>query len=230
MCYSIESSLKTSYFSLISIIWLLSSKDVHYKWLGITLIGWCLMQFAELLLWLTLPENGCTNINKILTMTLIPFILVSQPICSLFGSLYVIPWAKSSYFRKGFLLIFPLSIIIGVAWYHFYKAYKICTTVTPMGHLYWATTDPNSLDSPIQKLLYFLWPSLIILPFLLFWDKSILFLTLFFLMPIFGYWYGLLKSDSQGSIWCYFTSYSSLVGLLSLFIDKNFNTHLLELP
>jgi hypothetical protein len=106
MCYSVESSLKTACFSLVAIVCLLNSKDLHYNWVGFTLIGWCLMQFAEFLLWLTEPKKGCTSSNKIITMTLIPFILAMQPLGSLIGSLYAIPWAKSSDFRKSFLLIF----------------------------------------------------------------------------------------------------------------------------
>lgn len=187
------------------------------------------MQFAELLLWLTEPGKGCTDTNRIITITLIPFILALQPLGSLFGSLYVIPWSKSTYFRKRFLVLFPLTIIIGVCWYHLYKPFKVCTTVTRQGHLYWSSTDPNSVDLPIHNILYFVWALFIILPFLLFWDRSFLFLILLIALPSFGYIYGLLKTDSKGSIWCYYTSYSSLVALLSLFLDRNFNTQILGL-
>jgi hypothetical protein len=229
MCYSVESSLKTSLISLVAIVYLISSKDKHYIWVGITLIGWCLMQFAECLLWLTGPEKGCTDTNKLITMTLIPFILILQPLGSLFGSLYVIPWSKSSYFRKFFLATFPVFILLATGWYHFYKPHKLCTTVTPDGHLYWSTTDYKIIDNLIHKILYFYWSAIIILPFLLFWDKSLLFLALLCLMPIFGYYYGLLKSDSRGSIWCYFTSYSSIIAAAALFLDLNFKTNILSL-
>lgn len=46
MCYSVESSIKTTTVSLLAIIYLLSSNIPHFNWIGITLIGWCSMQFA----------------------------------------------------------------------------------------------------------------------------------------------------------------------------------------
>ena len=69
MCYSVKSSLKTTLISLSAIIYLVTSNIPHYQWLGITLIGWCAMQFDELLLWLTNPLKECTEWNKIITMT-----------------------------------------------------------------------------------------------------------------------------------------------------------------
>ena len=104
MCYSVESSLKTTLISFVSIVYLLSSNIPHYQWLGILLIGWCGMQFDELLLWLTEPQKECTKTNEIITMTLIPFTLVSQPLFSLWGSLIVFPWKTSSNLRKQFIL------------------------------------------------------------------------------------------------------------------------------
>ena len=111
MCYSVESSLKTTAMSLFAIIYLLTSNIPHFQWIGIILIGWCGMQFAELLLWLTDPRKGCTMWNKIITMTLIPFALILQPLGSLFGSLYVIPWNKSSDLRKNFIIFYSLFVI-----------------------------------------------------------------------------------------------------------------------
>ena len=70
MCFSVESSLKTTSLSLFAIVYLLSSRIPHFQWIGVGLIGWCGMQFAELLLWLTEPRKGCTLWNKIITMTL----------------------------------------------------------------------------------------------------------------------------------------------------------------
>ena len=67
MCYSVESSLKTTLVSLSAIVYLLTSNIPHYQWLGVTLIGWCAMQFDELLLWLTNPLKECTKWNKIIT-------------------------------------------------------------------------------------------------------------------------------------------------------------------
>jgi len=217
MCYSVKSSLKTTTISALSIIYLLTSNIPHFQWIGITLIGWCLMQFAELLLWLTDPRKECTIWNKIITMTLIPFALVLQPLGSLFGSLYVIPWNKSSELRKNFIIFYTAFIIICESYTHFYNPEKTCTTVTKNGHLYWATKIDN--DSTIVLIQYFVWALFILLPIFIFWNKSIIFPLLLILMPTFGFIYG-LKTDARGSIWCYYTSYASIISSIILFLHQ----------
>lgn len=211
MCYSTESSLKTTTLSLLAIIYLLSSNDPYYKWLAITLVGWCFMQFAELLLWITDPRNGCTDFNKLITMTLIPIVLMLQPLGPLFGSLYVIPWAKSTDFRKNFIVIYSIIVVLAVSYCHYYKPYKLCTTVTPGGHLYWSTSDPDLPDSYMNKILYFIWWLMITLPLFLFWNKNMSIVLALILIPAFGFIYGLLNTDSRASIWCYYTSYTSVI-------------------
>jgi len=209
MCYSVESSAKTSLISLVAIVYLLSSGDPYFKWLGVTLIGWCLMQFAEMILWFTEPHKSCTDLNKVITMTLIPFVLMLQPLGTLLGSFYVIPWSKSSDFRKNFTVIFSVLIIALVGYSHYYNPYKVCTTVTKGGHLFWSTSNPETPDNLIKKIIYFIWGFLILLPFI-FWDKNITILLCLFLIPLFGFSYGLL-TDSRASIWCYYTSYTSVI-------------------
>jgi hypothetical protein len=220
MCYSLESSVQTTVISLAAITYLLSSGDPHYKWLAITLIGWCLMQFAELLLWLTEPRKGCTDFNKLITMTLIPLVLVMQPLGSLLGSLYVIPWAKSNDFRKNFIVFYSALIILLVGWSHYYDPYKICTNVTKGGHLFWHTVNNELPDSLFWQFTYFLWCALIILPLFMFWDKNFTILFALILIPFFGFSHGLLNSDSRGSIWCYYTSYTSIIASGFLFLKQ----------
>ena len=106
MCYSVESSAKTSLFSLVAIIVLFTSNVPHFKWIAMILVGWCSMQFAELLLWLTNPRKSCTLMNKLITFTLIPFILLLQPIVATLGSLFVKPWSQCSQKRKLFIVLF----------------------------------------------------------------------------------------------------------------------------
>lgn len=218
MCYSIESSLKTTSLSLLSIIYLLSSKIPHFQWIGITLIGWCGMQFAELLLWLTDPIKECTIWNKILTMTIIPLALLLQPLGSLFGSLYVIPWNKSSELRKKFIIFYIIFIIIIIYHHTYYNPEKICTTVTKNGHLYWSTSmDKDSLPVLIQ---YFLWAFIIFLPIYIFWNKSFTLPLILMLIPTFGFSTGLI-SDSSASIWCHYTSYTSVISSIILFLHQS---------
>ena len=71
MCYSVESSLRTTFISLICIIYLIKSNIPKFQYLGSVLIGWCVMQFAEALIWMTDPTK-CTTINRLLTIILIP--------------------------------------------------------------------------------------------------------------------------------------------------------------
>jgi len=218
MCYSVESSLKTTAISFVAILYLLQSDDPYFKWIGIALIGWCGMQFAELLLWLTDPRKGCTDWNKIITMTLIPFILVLQPLGSLVGSFYVIPWNRSSEFRKTFTILFPILIITAVGIQHYYDPHKVCTTVTPNGHLYWSTDDGS--DTLITSITYFIWGLLIITPILLFWNKYYILMALLCIIPLFGFLHGYLYSDAKPSIWCYYTSYTSGIAILARFLQQ----------
>jgi hypothetical protein len=227
MCYSVVSSARTTALSLAAIVYLLVSGDPYFKWLAITLIGWCLMQFAEMLLWLTDPRTGCTDTNKLITMTLIPFVLALQPLGSLFGSLYVIPWSKSSEFRKQFLMFYPVLIVAIVAFCYYYDPYKICTTVTKGGHLLWSTANPDVPDTISDKIAYFAWGFLIILP-LLFWDKSFIIIACLSLIPLFGFSYGLLNTDSRASIWCYYTSYTSVIAA-GFLMAKQFGFDVLRL-
>ena len=124
MCYSVESSLKTSSISFLAIVYLLSSNIPHFQWLGIVLIGWCGMQFDELLLWLTDPRKECTKWNEIITMSLIPFTLASQPLFALWGSLYVFPWKTLSNIRKHFMIFYTLLCILIIYFVHFITQIK----------------------------------------------------------------------------------------------------------
>jgi hypothetical protein len=220
MCYSVDSSLRTTAISLFAIVYLWSSGDPHFKWLAITLVGWCLMQFAELLLWLTDPRKGCTDWNTVITMTLIPLVLMLQPLGSLLGSLFVTPWAKSSGPRKYFLVLYSLLIVTLVGIYHFYDPYKICTTVTPDGHLFWATTNHAAPKTLMDTISYYLWALLIILPLLLFWDKHMMSILLLIAIPAFGFFYGDLNTDSKASIWCFYTSYTSVIASAFLLLKQ----------
>jgi hypothetical protein len=219
MCYSVASSARTTAISLLAIVYLLQSKIPHFQWIGVTLIGWCGMQFAELLLWMTEPRKGCTQWNKIITLTLIPLVLLFQPVGSLLGSLYVIPWSKSDDFRKNFIIFYSLLMTAGVAFNHFYKPYKLCTTLTENGHLFWCTTKLKKPDL-LDYATYYTWAFLIALPLIMYWDKSYFFLGLLCITPLFGFIYGKYFTDSGASIWCYYTSYTSAIAIVLLFLKQ----------
>ena len=216
MCYSVESSLKTTFLSLVAIIYLLSSGVPHFQWIAIILIGWCGMQFDEFLLWSTNPRKGCTIWNKIITLTLIPIVLMLQPLGSLYGSLYAIPWNKSSDFRKNFIIYYSIFIVLAILLYTFINPYKFCTIVTPRGHLHWGTSKYIEYDT-FSYIIYFIWAFLIILPLILFWNINNLPIFLLTITPLFGFVYG-LYTDGKPSIWCYYTSYSSIVAIILLLL------------
>lgn len=215
MCYSVESSLKTTTISFLSIFYLLTSNIPHFQWLGFALIGWCGMQFDELLLWLTNPRKGCTKMNELITMTLIPFTLASQPLFALWGSLFVFPWKTLSQFRKNCMLLYTILCVAIIAFSHYYKPDKTCTTVTEKGHLYWITNNFVSKTNIFTPI----WAILIAAPLLLLWNKKYLLLLLLYILPTIGYQYG-TYTDSQGSIWCYYTSYTSIIASLALFLKQ----------
>lgn len=217
MCYSVSSSLKTTLISLFAIIYLLFSKIPYFQWIAILLIGWCGMQFAELLLWITNPKK-CNFWNKIITLTLIPLALMLQPLGSLYGSLYVISWNKSSSFRKNFIIFYTFFIVSIVSFSQYHNITSPCSTITPKGHLNW-TTSPYRKYILIDYLLYFIWGFIILLPIVLFWKKYFLVILLLLTMPFFAFIYG-LYTDGKPSIWCYYTSYASIASIFLLFLHQ----------
>ena len=191
MCYSVESSAKTTLISLVAIVLMLQSNVPHFMWIGLIMIGWCGMQFAEMLLWLTNPRKSCTQMNKLITLTLIPLVLLSQPLCSLYGSL--------------------ITILMLV---YFYKdAKKYCTVVTPDGHLHWWLSSFKSDISSGYKINYYLWLFLIFVPILMLWNISFKAIFAICILPLFGFFYG-LKTDSSASIWCHYTSFTAIVSFV----------------
>jgi len=216
MCYSAESSLRTSLISFIAIIYLLSSNIPYYNWIGITLIGWCIMQFVEFLLWTTNPREECTELNKQISQYIIPVVLMMQPILCLWGSLYVISWKNSNELRKKFKLFYTTFIIILVYFFEIHDSDKKCTYVTKEGHLYWLRFNMSKSSS---RILIYLWFLSILAPLLIFWSKNYILLILLISIPLIAFCIS-FYTDSQGSIWCYYTSYTSIIASIALFMHQ----------
>ena len=222
MCYSVESSLRTSGISLICIIYLISSKIPKFQYLGVVLIGWCSMQFVEALIWMTDPTK-CTIINKLLTIILIPIALISQPLGSVWGSLYIEPWKKNKDFIINYSIFIILFLII-IRYFiplYFFK-YKNCTVITPDGHLDWSTaiTDYSKKTNMFDLITIFIFVAWLIIsyyPLIKFWKGKRIWP--FFLIPTIGIIVG-FYTDSPASIWCNITSYGSIAGALLLFLYK----------
>jgi hypothetical protein len=181
----------------------------HFMWIGAIMIGWCGMQFAELLLWLTNPRKSCTPMNKLITLTLIPIILILQPVGAILGSFFVKPWSACSQKRKLFIVLFSILSSLVLLLHFFGNRVKYCTTVTPEGHLNWWLSNYSG-KIPIA---YILWLIIIALPIFVLWDKSYKVVVALSIMPAFGFIYG-LRTDSKGSIWCHYTSYTSIISLV----------------
>ena len=219
MCYSVESSAKTTLLSLVAIILMLQSSVPHFKWIGLTLIGWCGMQFAELLLWLTNPRKSCTSMNKLITLTLIPLVLVSQPLFGLLGSFFVKPWSECNQKRKLFIVGYAIIVTILMFVYFYKNAKKYCTTVTPEGHLHWWLGKFEEKNSTGYIIKYSLWLFLIFFPIFMLWNTSFKVIIAISILPLFGFFTG-LKTDSSASIWCHYTSYTALVSIVIYFLYK----------
>jgi hypothetical protein len=212
MCYSVESSAKTTLYSLIAIALTFQSNVPHFKWIGLIMVGWCGMQFAELLLWLTNPRKSCTTMNKVITLTLIPFVLLMQPMGVILGSFFVKPWSQCSQNRKLFIFIYSIIVIVSFLIYFYKDAQKYCTIVTPGGHLHWwlENFQEKSFEMPIG---YYIWLGAISIPAFLLWDISYKAIIAIGILPMFGFIYG-LTTDAKASIWCHYTSYMALVSIV----------------
>jgi hypothetical protein len=218
MCYSIKSSLMTSGFSFIAIIYLLTSGIPKFQYLGVVLIGWCIMQFAEALLWMTNPVK-CTLTNKLITLILIPIVLALQPLGAVWGSLFLEPWDKN----KKFIILYTI-FIISIIFIHrhiinrYFTKYKDCTVITPEGHLDWTTSvSSNDKFNIVNIFLMILWLGIIAYPLFKFWNGKRLWP--FYVIPVCGLFIGFF-TDSPGSIWCHITSYGSLSAIILLFLHK----------
>lgn len=213
MCYSVESSAKTTLYSLIAITLLLKSGVPHFQWVAVSLVGWCGMQFAELLLWLTNPRDGCTPMNKLITLTLIPLVLFFQPFGTILGSFYVVPWNDCSASRKSFILWYSLGSLVVLLSYFYGNLNKLCTTVTKEGHLDWW---PSSY---VISVAYLTWAVMILTPVFVLWDASYKVFLMLCLFPAFGFYYG-ITTDSKASVWCYYTSLTSLIAIALYYLHK----------
>ena len=213
MCYSVESSAKTTLYSLVAIIIMFCSSVPHFKWIGAIMIGWCVMQFAELLLWLTNPRKSCTPMNKLITLTLIPLVLISQPLGGVFGSFFVKPWASCNNKRKLCIVGYAIIVSFFMMVYFYTNAQKYCTTVTPEGHLYWWLTAITPKHKEDNLLAYYTWLFIIFVPILMLWDISYKAIIAIGILPLFGFIYG-MKTDSKASIWCHYTSYTAIISLI----------------
>ena len=229
MCYSVESSAKTTLMSVIATIILLQSNIPHFQWLGFTLIGWGGMQFAELLLWLTDPRKTCTTANKLITTILIPFILILNALCPVLGSFFVKSWSHSNENRRLFILLYSIVSTTLLIIYFYGSPDKYCTTVTKEGHLDWWVSQWSVLDFKIKRLFATtVWQLVIILPFIVLWDISYKAVVTFCILPLIGFYLG-FKTDANGSIWCHYASFTSIVSLIMYGLYKfniyKFNIH-----
>ena len=226
MCYSLQSSLETSAMASIAILYLYNSNIPKFKWIATALLGWCGMQFAEALLWATNPSrvpDKCSSFNKLITLTIIPLVLMGQPLGSLWGSLYLIPWNKSSTMRKNFLLGYTILIISSVVLATYKTVDKTCTIVTEDGHLNWHTTTKHHVLNFFRPFIKMtneeeitsnVWLVFIALPFIIY-SKSLLTPALLFIIPLLGQRYS-FQTDSPASIWCYYTSFASILAPIML--------------
>ena len=197
----------TSSVSAAAIVYLLASGIPHFQWIGVALFGWCLMQFDEYLLWSENPRQGCTENNKLITATLIPLALFLQGVTAMLGAFFVYP----ANVLKPYAIAWVAASAATIYALNFYNPTKHCTVVTKEGHLEWSRISEEKGASPtLLTIGYYYWAFIIFLPLLFLWNRSILFLAALVLFPALGFFYG-QATDSGASIWCYYTSWSSII-------------------
>ena len=170
------------------------------------------MQFDELLLWLTNPRKGCTTANKLITMTLIPFVLSLNVLGPVLGSFFVKSWTDCSQTRKWFIIIYSIASTLILLIYFYGNPTKYCTTVTAEGHLdWWVSEWPIFGTKRIFSTT--LWQIIIIIPFIALWDISYKAVVAILILPLLGYYLG-FTTDANASIWCHYASFTSVVSLI----------------
>jgi hypothetical protein len=152
--------------------------------------------------------------NKLITLIIIPLVLMLQPIGSMLGSLLIKPWKKSTDLRKQILVGFTLFVVAAIVMFTWYYHEKSCTIVTNQYHLHWNTF--NYVPNEKSYFVYSLWAIIIMIPIFLYWDKSWLFMAALIVLPTFGFLYGFFFSDSKASLWCFYTSYTSIIAAAAL--------------
>ena len=96
----------------------------------------------------------------------------------------------------------------------FYKgAKKYCTVVTPEGHLHWWLSNFTSKYSSDSLTKYYIWLFLLAVPIFMLWNISFKAIIAICILPLFGFLYG-LRTDSNASIWCHYTSYTAIISLV----------------
>ena len=225
MCYSLESSLFTSSISLFAIFILYSSHIPKYQWLAFILFGWSFMQLSEAIIWGSMKFSNCNIVNKFMTIFIIPIVLMLQPLGSLYGASYVVKWENISQIYKIICISLIIITILSVLYNQFSNIKRLCSIVTKRGHLNWLLSSDNISSSGKNRGKYFFhkaigWAFMIALPLLLFW-KNKYELLLIFLIPLFGLLYGIFYTDAYPSVWCFMTSFSSILFLVMYLFDNN---------
>ena len=61
--------------------------------------------------------------------------------------------------------------------------------------------------------------AIIFIPILMLWNVSFKAIIAISILPLFGFIYG-LRTDSKGSIWCHYTSYTGIIAILIYILYK----------
>ena len=152
--------------------------------------------------------------NKFITLTIIPMILIMQGLGALYGSLYVTSWHDLSIWMRSFFVVYTVVFVFMIFYSQYGNIESMCTTVTPDGHLYWNTRVQSSVlpSTDTQTILFH--SVVLALPLLILWKNKIE-LLYFLAIPFLAVLYS-TRTDSAGSVWCYFTSFSSVAFSLHL--------------
>ena len=122
-----------------------------------------------------------------------------------------------------------------ITWLNIPYNYSNCTVVTDSGHLYWSGKYPPS-EFNLKLLPYIdaVLALIIALPIVSYFGlnkknitESIITYVILFSIPSYGIIKG-LQSDSNASVWCNITSYSSLWFVFLYMLEKHMNIKLIN--
>ena len=133
--------------------------------------------------------------------------------------LFVKPWSECNQKRKLFIVLYAVLATVVVLVYFYKDPEKYCTTVTPEGHLHWWLTNFNPNYEKDNLILYYMCMAIIFIPILMLWNVTFKAIIAISILPLFGFIYG-LRTDSKGSIWCHYTSYTAIIAILIYILYK----------
>ena len=196
MCYSAESSLTAFIIGTsASLYLLLKSKNATNRAIGLFFITVNLIQLLEYFIWI---DQECGFLNDFSSKMIYP-ILALQLLSIIFGTYFF----NVSYIPASILKVCGILVtfyIINLLYSNYFNNNKVwCTKPNEDKSLQWANHKPNTIESMLYYIIFF------IIPFLLKERSKGIFLLLLGIISWASTRYE--NSNSSNSRWCYYSSF-----------------------